>query len=108
MNKIKIKDKLIDLIFDKYCRMEEVAYHEDKLVCKDLEAMKKELKETLNMLLEQSSYVSTALNGISGTSFTNSDDTCSGFPKKCSTCVVKNFCIQKDRVECIGGINELK
>lgn len=109
MNKIQLKDKLVDLVFDKYCRLEEVAYQEDKLVCKDLEEMKRELKETLNLLFDQPSYITTTypISGSVTADLTNNNpnatkhmyisEPCTSL--NCSTCILKNFCIQKDKVE---------
>lgn len=58
MNKNELKNMLIDLIFDKYCHIEEVSYQQNELVCSDLDAMKKELKEKLDILYENDVYLS--------------------------------------------------
>ena len=48
----KILDLIIDLTFDKHCEVKEVAYQQDKLVCKDLDKLKEELKKNLKDVLE--------------------------------------------------------
>lgn len=48
----KILDKLIDLVFDKHCQIEEVAYQQDELVCNNLEELKKEIKEVIKLYID--------------------------------------------------------
>lgn len=48
----KVLDLIIDLTFDKYCKVKEVAYQEDKLVCDDLNKLKEDLKKNLKEVLE--------------------------------------------------------
>lgn len=48
----KIIDLIIDLTFDKHCKVKEVAYQENKLVCDNLDKLKQELKNNLKEVLE--------------------------------------------------------
>jgi hypothetical protein len=43
----KVLNRLIDLVFDNHCEMKEVSYHQDKLVCDNLEELKKDIKEVV-------------------------------------------------------------
>lgn len=58
MDKIEVKNLIIDLVFDKWCEVKEVAYHENKLVCRDLVKMKEDLKEKLNVMFKEENIVS--------------------------------------------------
>ena len=49
----KYYEKMIDLVFEKHCQMKEVSYHQDKLVCDDLNKLKEELKEIVQLIIEQ-------------------------------------------------------
>lgn len=49
----KIINLIIDLIFDKHCRIKEVSYQQDVLVCDDLEKLKEDLKKNLNEVLKE-------------------------------------------------------
>lgn len=49
----KVLNRLIDLVFDKHCEMKEVAYHQDKLVCDNLEELKKDIKEVINEYINE-------------------------------------------------------
>lgn len=48
---IEVIDLLIDLTFDKHCKMKEVQYQVDKLVCDDLIKLKEELKENIKVVI---------------------------------------------------------
>ena len=48
----KILDLIIDLTFDKHCEVKEVSYQQDKLVCDNLNELKKELKRNLKEALK--------------------------------------------------------
>lgn len=64
MNKRIIKDTIIDLIFDKHCRMKETSYQHDSLVCDDLMAMKEEIKEKMNIVIEEFKLPAINVNGL--------------------------------------------
>lgn len=44
-------DLIINLTFDKHCKVKEVAYQQEKLVCDDLEELKEELKKNIKEVL---------------------------------------------------------
>lgn len=46
-------EKIIDLVFEKHCEMKEVAYHQDALVCDNLDMLKDEIKEVVQLIIEQ-------------------------------------------------------
>lgn len=49
----KYYEKIIDLVFEKHCQMKEVSYHQDALVCDDLDTLKDEIKEVVQLIIEQ-------------------------------------------------------
>ena len=49
----QVLNKMIDLVFDKHCRIEEVSYHQDELVCDNLEELKKDILEVVMLYLSE-------------------------------------------------------
>ena len=46
-------EKIIDLVFEKHCQMKEVSYQQDALVCDNLDMLKDEIKEVVQLIIEQ-------------------------------------------------------
>ena len=49
----KVLNRLIDLVFDKHCEIKEVSYHQDELVCDNLEELKRDIKEVVNEYINE-------------------------------------------------------
>lgn len=51
MDKEKILNIIIDLTFDKHCKVKEVSYQQEELTCDDLNKLKEDLKNNLKAVL---------------------------------------------------------
>ena len=49
----KVLNKMIDLVFDKHCRIEEVSYQQDEYVCHNLIQLKKDILEVIMLYLSE-------------------------------------------------------
>ena len=48
----KLLEKMLDLVFDKYCQLKEVSYQNYNVVCTDPDKLRAEVKEVINLYLD--------------------------------------------------------
>jgi len=53
----KVLEKMLDLVFDKYCQVRETAYQSETLVCTDPDKLRAEVKEVINLYLDEKAVV---------------------------------------------------
>lgn len=53
----KILEKMLDLVFDKYCQMRVTSYQDETLVCTDPDKLRAEVKEVINLYLDEKDKV---------------------------------------------------
>lgn len=53
----KILEKMLDLVFDKYCQLKETSYQSFTLVCTDPDELRKEVKAVIDLYLDEKDKV---------------------------------------------------
>lgn len=53
----KLLEKMLDLVFDKYCQMRVTSYQDETLVCTDPDKLRAEVKEVINLYLDENDKV---------------------------------------------------